>query len=111
MFMSTDISHRQFVLLRKFQNGHPIISSFSKSDMDDCSYLVKSGFLVPVKEYVHSDFAIGGARPVPTVVSYSTTAAGRAAMYDFRAAFHKWWISVVISSAAFMVSLLAFLFK
>lgn len=105
--MSVDISRGQYLLLKKFRKDNISAESLDKKQLDDCDYLVKCGFLKAIKELKLYEHAIGGARPIPTIASFSTTASGRAAIYSFKATFYKWWIPVIISIASLIVSIIA----
>ena len=83
----------------------------NKEKLDDCAYLVKIGYLVPVTKYCEVSHSVTGRSHIPQVCSYKTTAPGRAAIYGFVSAFLKWWIPVVISIAAFIVSLISLILK
>lgn len=109
--MSESISGGQFRLLLKFRIGKASITSFNKEKLDDCAYLVKIGYLVPVTKYCEVSHSVIGRSHIPQVCSYKTTAPGRAAIYGFVSAFLKWWIPVVISISAFIVSLISLILK
>lgn len=109
--MSDDISRNQYRLLKKFCKSNVFITSMSKEQADDCQHLLDLGFLEPLIEYNDYIFSNGEHHPSPDVASYTTTAAGRAAIYSFKATFYKWWIPVIISIASLIVSIIALLIK
>lgn len=107
--MSREISRNQYHLLKYFRKDKPPINSFGKSKIADCHYLVKCGYLDPVRKYERSDSV--GSCTIPILISYATTPAGRAAIYSFRATFYKWWIPVIISVISLGVSVVTLLLK
>ncbi len=109
--MSDSISGQQFRLLLKFRKENSSVASLSEEKLDDCKYLVNIGYLTPIREYCETSPPINGRSCIPKLTRYETTAPGRAAIYGFVATFLKWWIPVVISIAAFIVSLIALILK
>lgn len=107
--MSVDISRRQYLLLKMFRKDNASLKALNDKQLEDCEYLIDCGYLKATRELVYCDSTIGGARPVPTITAFSTTASGRAAMYTFKATFYKWWIPVIISIGSLVVSIIALL--
>lgn len=100
----SQIDPRQYSFLSKLMHDMVKIDSLDDSEKDDCDYLIECGYVEEVKELILCD-TFHGTRKLPRTVAYKITPAGRAARYEFKAKFYKWWIPVLISIAAILVSI------
>lgn len=96
------ISKSQYKMLRKIQKQKSIsASSLSENELEICQHLMEMECLKC------RDFF--GKRALPSEVEVSQK--GEAQIYLFRSTFYKWWIPVVISILALIVSIAAPIFS
>lgn len=107
-----DVTKKSHYKLLKRISRRTTISaeSLSEEELDICSYLhslklIECNMQNPI---VHEN-AYGFQSLVYEHVEYSITQAGKAEIYNFKSTFYKWWIPVVISIIALIVSIAAVL--
>lgn len=103
-----DIDFKQYRMLKIADKKEIFSQNLSQEESDVCCFLCDQGFLISNDDYQFSPDGkvdLTGLCPV----SYRTSQAGKAQICAFELAFHKWWISVVIAFASFIVSLIALL--
>lgn len=87
----------QYRLLSKIKRRKVVPGeSIKKEHSENLSYLLSEKYIC------YSRPATSHSLPV-----YRTTPQGRAAIYDFRISYMKWWIPVVISIGSLIVSVIA----
>lgn len=104
----SSIDSKQYKLLTKLKRNDLSADSLSQIESEDCLYLVQCGYATPAKDRVMCNTP-GGSRRLLITTCYKITPSGRAARYEFKATFYKWWIPVVISILAIVISLAALL--
>lgn len=75
-----------------------------ESEKDICEYLNDHGFIKPTYEYTF-EYEAPLEDCGPKITSYRITQEGRAQIFSYIAAFHKWWIPLVISIAALIIGI------
>lgn len=104
----SSIDSKQYKLLTKLKHNDLPADSLSPIESEDCFYLVHCGYVTPIKDRVMCNTPSGSRRLLKTTC-YKITPYGRAARYEFKATFYKWWIPVIISILAIVISLAALL--
>lgn len=101
----SNISKEQYRLLKKIQRMESISpNSLTDNELNICKFLSDKGFLSVTNKYQKtSDGNLNIFSSSPS--EYSITQSGKAEIYIFKSTFYKWWIPVVISIAALIVSI------
>lgn len=101
----TSISSKQYWLLCAInRNPHINTTAFTGTKKQDFDFLLKKKYVEPIKKRRPIDTP-NGSRHILQTVGYRTTSEGRAAKYSFLSTFYKWWIPVIISIIALIVSI------
>lgn len=108
--MST-IGKSHYKLLKRISRRTTISAeSLSKEELDICSYLHSLKLIeCDMQNPIIRENAYGFQSLVYEHVEYSITQVGKAEIYNFKSTFYKWWIPVVISIVALIVSIAAIL--
>ena len=94
-----ELDFSQYWLLLKIKRCKVVPGeSIKNKHSENLSYLLSKNYIC------YSRPATSRSLPV-----YRTTPQGRAAIYDFRISYMKWWIPVVISIGSLIVSAIALL--
>lgn len=94
------ISKKQYKLLKKISKNKTI----KNKELNNLKYLLS---IKCVERNTSNDITDEAGNLISTDEIYIITSYGEAVMYDFKATFYKWWIPVVISIGAFIVSVIA----
>ncbi len=102
-----NLSKEQYKMLLKIKKSNYITSSsLSDKEIEICKYLMYNGY---IESSLFSRQDINGAyhtlKKLPEKISITQT--GETQIYVFRSTFYKWWIPVVISIAALIVSIVS----
>ena len=99
-----EISNKQYRFLKKIKRRTVVyVSDLSPNEITMARYLSTAKC---IKAVHRMDLSVPDvARVVPK--SYQITQYGEAQLYTFKAKFYKWWIPVVISIFALIISVLA----
>ena len=104
-----DISREQYKMLSKINKATTLqSSSLSTEELEICEYLVDHE-CIKARTFAHPDFkgGIHVQRSLPPDIELTQT--GKAQLYAFRSTFYKWWIPVIISVLALIISAIAIL--
>lgn len=95
-----DISRPQFKMLLKIKRARGLYAdSLSLEELSICEYLLSNGCI--------SDHTVpGSASPLLKITQF-----GDAQIYIFASTFYKWWIPVIISIIALIISIAVPLFQ
>lgn len=77
----------------KMLNKVELISSKSLTENENemCKYLQLNGYIM--QEMIHQ------------VEHYKVTQAGKSAMFDFKIKYYRWWVPVIVSALALLISI------
>lgn len=97
----THVSFKQYMILRRVKKYGSTISTdhLSKEECEICAFLCKKEYLEIVSATYANDFSRHGK-------VYKISQYGKAAISSYVAAFHKWWIPLLISILAVVMSCL-----
>ena len=99
-----DLSKEQYKVLRKIKKHGAIQqSSLSDRELTICRYLLTVECLEAKCIYHPTATGIGTSTVLPSEIRLSQT--GEAQIYAFRSTFYKWWVPVVISIIALIISI------
>lgn len=107
-----DINHDQYKMLKRISKAQSIeTDSLTDEEKKICDFLCENRFILPQSDWDYEESNLSYAPFVPHIKSkkYVITQAGKAQIYSFKAAFHKWWIPLAISILALIVSILKWL--
>lgn len=100
-----NISKEQYKLLKKIAKYNVISTSqLSAYEKEACIFLEQKGFLlIASQDRISENGTIDIFHCYPT--EYKITQARRVEIYAFKSTFYKWWIPLVISVIAILVSI------
>ncbi len=106
-----DISKPQYKMLVKIHKRNQLpYESLSEEEKDICSYLLAHNLICVIKQLDKSS-APSMQLPAVKIKSVQITQAGMAQIYTFKSTFYKWWIPVVISIIALILSAIGLLWQ
>lgn len=106
-----DISKSQYKMLVKVHKRNQLpYESLSEEEKDICSYLLAHNLIRVIKQLDKSS-APSMQLPAVKIKSVQITQAGMAQIYTFKSTFYKWWIPVVISIIALILSAIGLLWQ
>lgn len=100
-----DISKEQYRLLKKIKKSKRIpTSTLTDSELEICKYLMHNN-CIEAALFSHQDItgAYHTLKKLPKEIAL--TQAGESQIYAFRSTFYRWWIPVIISAIALIVSI------
>ena len=101
------ISRNQYKLLKKISKNNQInLKEVKDTEIDNFNYLADNNLLT----ITENSYKLYDTDACLIDAIYKVSPLGEAEMYEFKSTFYKWWIPVVISIEAFVVSTIA-LFK
>lgn len=93
----SELDFKQYRLLSKIKRRKTLSGeSIKRTQAEDLSYLLNKKYVCYSRVQTPHSSAV-----------YCTTPQGRAAIYDFRISYMKWWVPVIISLASLIVSVIA----
>lgn len=100
-----DLSKEQYKMLCKIQKKNLTKSDLSERELSVCEYLLEIECIRPDTQILPN---YGGRSSVVKLFpsKLECTQKGEAQVYAFRSTFYKWWIPVVISVIALLVSII-----
>lgn len=100
-----DISKPQYKMLKKLHKNKCLSYEYlSDEEKEICTYLLQHNLISVTKkmgEFSKTDMIL----PPLKIDSCSITQSGEAQIYIFKSTFYKWWIPVLISIAALIISI------
>ena len=98
------ISRAQYNLLKRaIKSKELCVDDLNDIELEQAKFLYKNKFLVVSERKTSSSNGITGIY----IYKYKVSQSGEAEMYLFKTSFYKWWVPVVISIGAFIVSIIA----
>ena len=97
------IDKSQYKMLKRIKkDGLLRRDALTDYEKEICMYLLQNSFIKRVNERPHTLEESFNSKNLPNDIELSQL--GRAAMFDFRSKFYKWWIPVVISIVSVALS-------
>lgn len=97
------IDRSQYKMLKRIKKAgvlsRDVLADYEK---EICIYLLQNSFIKTINEKPHTIEEAFNNKKLPNDIELSQL--GRAAMFDFRSKFYKWWIPVVISIVSVVLS-------
>lgn len=104
-----DIDYSQFKILGRIRRHKSIKhDDLSDEEINICEFLFNHGFVTKNKTFNQIPNKFDNV-PVLTVDSYKITEKGKAQLSAYVAAFHKWWLPLIVSIASLILSCISLL--